>query len=134
MEWHLGFGEFIGTAALALSALALWLRYLDRRERVRSQRRARVSAQPKGDGSIWIVNNGPADARNVRISVGQNGLVGTESFIEGVFPIQTLSAGSRLAQQLAVRVYGRPQTADITLTWDDDGEDGREWQSNVPLF
>ena len=107
---------------------------VDRVERIRSQRRARVSAQHKGDGSIWIVNDGPADARNVRISVEQSGLIGTESFIEGVFPIQTLSAGSRVAQRLAVRVHGRPRTADITLIWDDDGKDGREWQSNLPLF
>ena len=94
MEWHLGFGELIGTAALVLSALALRLRFLDRRERIRSQRRASVSAQPIGDGSVWIVNHGPADARNVRISVEQSGLMGTESFIEGVLPIQILSAGA----------------------------------------
>lgn len=133
MEWHLGFGELVGTAALVLSSLTLLLRYLDRRERVRSQRRASVSAQPKGGGSVWIVNDGPADARNVEISIDYAGI--REPLPEGAFPIRTLPARSRVEQQVAVaRVYSQEEMAEIALTWEDGSKDGREWRSNVRLL
>lgn len=108
----------------------------EREKALKDEKVAKLKAKFEKTGKssqLRIINNGKCDARNLRVSVGENSPV-INSELE-TFNTQIASLCAMCSQTfLAATHVGTPQYDTIELNWDDDEKDGKHVALKIKTF
>jgi hypothetical protein len=104
--------------------------YRAKRAEAAAQITARLYKQARSDWRLKVVNQGPAEARNVRLLLNEQNEMVQEGVVQRAFPMEKMEKGQSV-DVTALVGFNMKLKEQLTIVWDDNS--GRERSNTVEL-